>query len=161
MKSIPRQALCAGTFDPPTLGHLNIIERGLNVFDKLVVAVAPSLNKNPLLSVQDRVVLLQKILFKKTNIEITTFEGLLIEFAKKRKIFTLLRGIRNMSDYEFEYQMSLANKTLCPKIETLFMMTEGEYSHLSSTLIRDIIKQGGSCKGMIHPLVEKKLHEIL
>lgn len=152
-----KQAICAGSFDPPTLGHLNIIERGLKIFDKLIVAVATNTSKKPLLSVKDRVDLLTKLLKPHKNVEVTSFDGLLIDFAKRLKIKTLLRGIRNMNDYEYESQMALVNKALYPKLETVFMMTEGKYSHLSSTFIREILTFGGSCKGMIHPLVERLL----
>lgn len=154
-------AICAGSFDPPTLGHLNIIERGLKIFDKLIVAVANNTSKKPILSVKERVALLKELLKNQKNIEVTSFDGLLVDFAKSKKINTLLRGIRNMSDYEYESQMALVNKALYPELETVFMMTEGKYSHLRSTFIREILLSGGSCKGMIHPLVEKKLQEKL
>ena len=156
-----KTAICAGSFDPPTLGHLNIIERGLQIFDKLIVAVATNTAKKPILDVGERISLLKELLKNHKNIEVTTFEGLLINFAKGRKITTLLRGIRNMSDYEYESQMALVNKALYPELETVFMMTEGKYSHLRSTFIKEILLAGGSCKGMIHPLVEKKLKERL
>ncbi|MDP2600190.1 MAG: pantetheine-phosphate adenylyltransferase [Deltaproteobacteria bacterium] len=154
-------AICAGSFDPPTLGHLNIIERGLKIFEKLIVAVASNTSKKPVLSVKERVALLQELLKNHKNIEVTSFDGLLVDFAQSKKINTLLRGIRNMSDYEYESQMALVNKALYPELETVFMMTEGKYSHLRSTFIREILLSGGSCKGMIHPLVEKKLKEKL
>lgn len=152
-----KTAICAGSFDPPTLGHLNIIERGLKIFDKIIVAVAINISKQPVLKPKERVALLKELLKKHRNVEVTSFEGLLVDFAKKARCATLLRGIRNMSDYEYESQMALANKALHPEIETIFMMTEGQYSHLSSTIIREIIATGGSCKGMIHPLVERIL----
>lgn len=154
MTAPQKQAICAGTFDPPTLGHLNIIDRGLKIFDKLIVAVAINLDKKPLLTVAERVELLSALLKEHPNVEVTSFDGLLVQFTEQRKVFTLLRGIRNMSDYEYESQMALVNKALSPKIETVFMMTEGQYSHIRSTFIREILAVGGSCKGMIHPLVE-------
>lgn len=156
-----KKAICAGSFDPPTLGHLNIIERGLQIFDHLIVAVATNTSKKPILAVSERVDLLKRLLKKHANVDVTSFEGLLVDFARKQGIHTLLRGIRNMSDYEYESQMALVNKALHPKIETIFMMTEGEYAHLSSTFIREILVSGGSCKGMIHPEVEKKLKNSL
>lgn len=156
-----KKAICAGSFDPPTLGHLNIIERGLRIFDHLVVAVATNTSKNPILSVKERVEILKKLTKNHPNVEVTSFDGLLVKFASQQRIHTLLRGIRNMSDYEYESQMALVNKALQPKIETIFMMTEGEYAHLSSTFIREILTFGGSCKGMIHPLVEKMLKKKL
>ncbi len=156
-----KKAICAGSFDPPTLGHLNIIERGLNIFDTLIVAVANNTSKQPILTVAERILLLKELLTNYKNIEVTSFDGLLVDFAKERKVTTLLRGIRNMGDYEYESQMALVNKALYPELETIFMMTEGQYSHLRSTFIKEILMSGGSCKGMIHPLVEKKLKEKL
>ncbi|MDO8494051.1 MAG: pantetheine-phosphate adenylyltransferase [Deltaproteobacteria bacterium] len=155
------EAICAGSFDPPTLGHINIVERGLKIFDKITVAIAINISKQPILSVTERENLLKAMFKNNQNVEVTSFKGLLVEFAKKRKCHTLLRGIRNMSDYEYESQMSLANKALSPELDTIFMMTEGKYSHLSSSFIKGIIASGGSCKGMIHPLVEKVLKKKL
>ncbi|MDO8527060.1 MAG: pantetheine-phosphate adenylyltransferase [Deltaproteobacteria bacterium] len=157
IKTGNRTAICAGSFDPPTLGHFNIIERGLKIFDKLIVAVAINTSKNSLLSVKERVQLLTNLLKTKKNVEVVSFDGLLVDYACKRGVSALLRGIRNMSDYEYESQMAMVNKVLHPKLETVFMMTEGKYSHLSSTFIREILTFGGSCKGMIDPMVEEKL----
>lgn len=156
-----KKAICAGSFDPPTMGHLNIIERGLKIFDELIVAVAINTSKNPILSHQERVSLLEGLLADQPNVKVTSFEGLLAEFAKNQGTKTLLRGIRNMSDYEYESQMAMVNKSLYPEIETIFMMTEGKYSHLSSTFIKEILIFGGSTQGMIHPKVEKVLKEKL
>lgn len=156
-----KTAICAGSFDPPTLGHLNIIERGMKIFDRLIVAIGTNISKEPILTVEERMGLLNQLLKNHKNIEVTSFDGLLVDFAKQTECKTLLRGIRNMSDYEYESQMALVNKALHPKIETVFMMTEGKYSHLSSTFIREILVSGGSCKGMIHPLVEKLLRKKL
>lgn len=156
-----KRAICAGSFDPPTLGHLNIIERGLRIFDELIVAVAVNTAKKPILTPKERVALLQQLVEPNKNVEVTSFEGILVDFARKRGVHTLLRGIRNMGDYEYESQMALVNKALDPGIETIFLMTEGQYSHLSSTFIREILAFGGSCKGMIHPLVEKVLKKKL
>lgn len=160
---MPNQAICAGTFDPPTMGHINIIERGLKIFDKLIIAVASAspASKTPIFTVQERVEILREIFHKKDNVEIDTFNGLLVDYAQKIGCNTILRGIRTMSDYEYESQMALANKTLAPQIETIYMMTEGRYAHLSSSIIKEIISCGGSTKGMIHPLVENKLKEKL
>lgn len=156
-----KKGICAGSFDPPTLGHLNIIERGLKIFDELIVAVAINTSKAPILSAEERVTLLRRLLKDRPNVKVTSFEGLLVEFAKGKGAHTLLRGIRNMSDYEYESQMALVNKELHPDIETVFMMTEGKYSHLSSTFIKEILHFGGSTRGMIHPEVEQALKEKL
>lgn len=156
-----RVALCAGSFDPPTNGHINIIERGLRLFERIIVAVAVNTTKAPTLGPHERAEILKQIFGEEQRIEVVTFEGLLVDYAKQRKVPTLLRGIRNMSDYEYESQMALVNKTLHPEIDTVFMMTEGKYAHLSSSFIKEIVTYGGSGHGMIHPIVEKKLKEKL
>ena len=152
-------ALCPGSFDPPTDGHINIIERGLRVFDHIVVAVAINRSKKTLFSPEERVEMLKELLKKHKNVTIDSFEGLLVNYCQKKKIGTILRGIRTVSDYEYELQMSLANRILNPKLETIFMMTEGRYSHISSSIIKEVISFGGSGKSMIHPHVEKKIRE--
>lgn len=154
-------AICPGSFDPITNGHLNIIERGLKIFDKLVVAVAINKNKEPIFTPEERVLQLREIFKDYKNIEVDSFASLLVEYAKKRRINTVLRGIRNMSDYEYESQLTLANKTLASDLEFIYMMTEGKYAHLSSSFVKEIISFGGSGCGMIHPIVEKFLKEKL
>lgn len=153
--------ICTGSFDPPTNGHLNIIERALKAFDHVVVAIATNTSKQPILSPKERVGILKKIYADTPGVEIDVFEGLLVDYARKRGISRALRGIRNMSDYEYEYEMALTNKTLDPELETLFMMTEGKYAHLSSSIIKEVILFGGSLSGMIHPLVEEALRKKL
>lgn len=152
-----RYAICAGSFDPPTFGHINMIERGLKIFDKIVVAVVKNESKKATFTAEERIDMLQNILRNSPDVEFDSFAGLLVEYAKSKKIYTLLRGIRTVVDYEYELQMSLANRILEPKIETIFVMTEGRFSHISSSIIKEIIRLGGSCKGMIHPYVEKRL----
>jgi pantetheine-phosphate adenylyltransferase len=153
--------ICTGSFDPPTNGHLNIIKRALNTFDKVIVAVAINTSKTPTLPPEERVAILKEIYKDTPNVEVDAFEGLLVEYARKRGISQVLRGIRNMSDYEYEYEMALANKTLDPEMETLFMMTEGKYAHVSSSIIKEVIMFGGKLSGMIHPLVEEALRKKL
>lgn len=155
------KAICPGTFDPPSDGHLNIIARCLKIFDHVTVAVAISNSKNAIFAPQERVAMLKELLKNKKNVEIVSFKGLLVEYCRHNKISTIVRGIRTVQDYEFELQMSLANRNLDDSIETIFMMTEGRYSHISSTIIKQIISLGGSGAGMIHPLVEKKLRQKL
>lgn len=154
-------AICPGSFDPPTLGHLNIIERALKSFDRVIVAVAINTSKKGIFTPEERVNML-KILFKnRKNVEIDSFEGLLVDYVRKKKSHIILRGLRTVQDYEYELQMSLANKKMAPDLETIFMMTEAAYSHISSSIIKEVIYFGGSGEGMIHPLVEKKLKEKL
>lgn len=156
-----KQAICAGSFDPPTDGHINIIERGLKIFDRIVVAVATNTSKKPIFSTAERVAMLKEIFRDRANIEIDSFDGLLIEYARKRGIHTILRGLRSIGDYEYESQLALANKTLDPDVEIIYMMTEGKYAHLRSSIIKEIVSYGGLGTGMIHPVVEKKLREKL
>ncbi|MBI4238097.1 MAG: pantetheine-phosphate adenylyltransferase [Deltaproteobacteria bacterium] len=154
-------AICPGSFDPPTNGHLNIIERGLKLFDRLVVAIAVNTSKNPLFSADERVAMLREIFQAEPRIEVDAFEGLLVDYARRRHITTILRGIRTMSDYEYEFQMALVNKAMSPQMETVFMMTEGRYSHLSSTIIKDVIRFGGNATKMMHGIVEQRLRNKL
>ncbi len=156
-----RSIICAGSFDPPTNGHLNIVERALKLFDHVIIAVAVNTSKQSIFTPEERLGILKEIYRDTPGVEVDAFEGLLVDYARRRGISTILRGIRNMSDYEYEYQMALANKTLDPHVETLYMMTEGKYAHLSSTIIKEIITFGGSLAGMIHPLVESALRKKL
>lgn len=149
--------ICAGSFDPPTFGHINIIKRGLNIFDHVVVALARNSSKSALFSVDERIDIIQELFKNESRVTVETFEGLLVNYAKERQIFTLLRGIRTVADYEFELQMSLANRILEPSIETVFIMTEGKFSHISSSIIKEVISLGGSGKDMVHPFIEDKL----
>ncbi len=151
--------MCPGSFDPPTLGHLNIIERGIHLFDKIIVAVAINTSKKSIFTPEERVSMLKSLFKGRKNIEIDTFSGLLVNYARKKKAATILRGLRTVQDYEYEFQMALANQKMAPDIETIFMMTESSYSHISSSIIKEVIYFGGSGKGMIPSLVEKKLKE--
>ena len=154
-------AICPGSFDPPTLGHINIIKRSLTLFDQVIVAVAINRTKAPLFSVEERTDLLSKIFMEESRIQIDSFEGLLVQYAQNQNAQAILRGIRNMSDYEYESQMALANKTMAPEIETVVMMTECHFAHLSSTIIKDVIEHKNEESKMIHPLVKKALKKKL
>lgn len=159
---MPIIAVCPGSFDPPTEGHINIIERGLKLFDKVIVAVAVNSAKKNVFSAPERMDLLKELLKNKKNVEVDTFEDrLLVDYVRSKGARVILRGLRTIQDYEYEFQMALANKSLAPEIETVFMMTESQYSHLSSSLIREILALGGPAAGMIHPTVEKKIREKL
>lgn len=154
-------AICAGSFDPPSFGHINIIERGLKIFDRIIVAIAVNSAKKTLLTPDERIDILKQIFKNEPRVAFDYFDGLLVNYAREKKINTLLRGIRTVSDYEYELQISLANRMLEPKIETVFMMTEGRFSHISSSIIKEVISLGGSGKDMIHPFVEEKLKKKL
>lgn len=154
-----KQAICAGSFDPPTNGHINIIERGLEIFDRLIVAVAKNTSKQSIFTPAERVAMLREIFKGKKNVEVDCFEGLLVNYAREKGVHTILRGLRSVGDYDYETQIALANKTLDPGVEIIYMMTEGKYAHLRSSIIKEIVTFGGTLCGMVHPVVEKKLKE--
>jgi pantetheine-phosphate adenylyltransferase len=152
-------AVYPGFFDPFTLGHLNIVERAVKVFDRVVVAIAEDSIKKPMFTSNERLGIVREILTQTPNVEVETFGGLLVTYLRKKHCNFLLRGIRTVSDFEFEYQMALANKDMAQDIETFFMMTEGKYSYLSSTVIKEIARLGGDISNMVPPLVAKRVKQ--
>ncbi|HSE83724.1 MAG TPA: pantetheine-phosphate adenylyltransferase [Thermodesulfobacteriota bacterium] len=156
-----RVAIYPGSFDPFTNGHINIIERGIKVFDNIIVAVAHNVSKKTTFTLEERVEIIDGLFKGRPDVKVDYFEGLLVDYARKIGVNTVLRGMRTVSDFEYELQMALSNKTLYPELDTIFMVTEGTYSHISSSLIKEIITLGGSAKGMVPEIVEKKLREKL
>lgn len=152
-------AIYAGSFDPFTKGHQNVIDRGLRVFDKIIVALAHNVSKKTIFSFDDRIEIIKEIYKDRDNIVVDSFEGLLVDYSKKIGTSVLLRGMRSVSDFEYELQMALANKTLYSEIETIFIVTDSKYSHISSSLIREIVSLGGSVKKMVPGVVERRLKE--
>lgn len=150
-------AIYPGSFDPFTRGHQNVIERGLKVFSKIIVAVANNTSKSTTFTVKERVNIIKGLFKNRPEIIVDSFQGLLVDYAGKMGTNVFLRGMRSVSDFEYELQMALANKTLNPNIETVFIVTDSEFSHISSSLIREIIVLGGSVKNMVPDIVEKKL----
>ena len=154
-------AMYPGSFDPPTNGHLDLIERGSKIFDELVVAILRNADKAPLFSVSERRVMLEAMTAVFRNVRVETFDGLMVDYAAKIKASAVLRGIRAISDYEYELQMALMNRKLQPDLETVFMMPAEQYSYLSSRLVREIAQLGGSVKDLVPELVEQRLKEKL
>ncbi|HEY4979041.1 MAG TPA: pantetheine-phosphate adenylyltransferase [Candidatus Acidoferrum sp.] len=150
-------AIYPGSFDPVTNGHLDLIERGEKMFDKLIVAVLSNVEKQPLFSVAERVEMLRDVTKQWDSVEIDVFEGLLVDYARKRGAAVILRGIRAISDYEFELQMALMNRKFEPLLETVFMLPSETYSYLSSKLVREIARLGGPTTGLVPPIVEQRL----
>lgn len=150
-------AIYPGSFDPVTNGHLDLIDRGAKIFDHLVVAVLRNQEKQPLFSVEERVEMLREVTGHRPNVEVAVFHGLLMDFARQRNADVILRGIRAISDYEFEFQMALMNRKLEPDVETVFMMPAEAFSYLSSHLVREVARLGGSVKDLVPPLVEERL----
>lgn len=150
-------AIYPGSFDPVTNGHLDLIERGEKMFDLLIVAVLRNAEKSPLFSVQERVEMLREVTKQWTGVEVDVFDGLLVDYARKRGAGVILRGIRAVSDYEYELQMALMNRKLEARLETVFMLPGLSYSYLSSKLVREIAQLGASLKGLVPPIVEERL----
>ena len=150
-------AIYPGSFDPVTNGHLDLIERGAKIFGRLIVAVLRNLDKDPLFSVTERMAMLHEVTQEWPNVEVDVFDGLLMDYARQKKAQVILRGIRAISDYEYELQMALMNRKLEPAIETVFMMPAEAYSYLSSRLVREIARLGGSVRDLVPPLVEERL----
>lgn len=142
-------ALYPGSFDPVTMGHLDIIKRSANIFDFVYVSVAVNSSKQPVFSTQQRIRYLQAVTKDIGNVEVVTFNGLLVEAAKKYKAGIIIKGLRAISDFEFEFQMALMNKKLAADVETLFMATNTSYSYLSSSLVKEVAKLGGCIKGLV------------
>ena len=157
-----KTAIYPGTFDPVTNGHLDIIERSGHLFGKIVVAILINPEKDPIFSAEARKKLIEEALESSMpDVEVDVFQGLLVDYAKRKDADVIIRGIRAVSDYEYELQMALMNRRLEPGIETLFMLPAENYSYLSSHLVREIAENGGSISGLVPEVVEKRLLEIL
>jgi pantetheine-phosphate adenylyltransferase len=152
-----RRAIYPGSFDPVTNGHLDVIERARKLFDEVVVAVAHNDEKQPLFSLEHRLDLLRETAGKIGNVRIAEFEGLLVEFARKEHAGAVVRGLRAISDFEFEFQMALMNRKLDPAVETIFLMPKEEYSYLSSRIVKEIARLGGDVSGFVPACVAKAL----
>ena len=150
-----------GTFDPITYGHLDIIERACCIFDKVLVAVAENPWKNPLFTLRERVEMVKETTSSLSRVAVESFSGLLVEFAREKKCKVILRGVREISDFEYEFQMALSNRRIAPEIETIFMMPKENYSFFSSRIIKEIASLGGKLEEFVPPLVAEKLREKL
>lgn len=154
-------AVCSGSFDPVTYGHLDIISRSSKIFDKVIVAVLINSKKKSLFSVEERVELLRQATAGMDNVEIDSFEGLLIDYMKKRGARVIIRGLRAVSDFEYEMQVASINKKLDEEVETFFMMTNNQYSYLSSSIVKEVASYKASVGDLVPPVVEKALKEKL
>jgi pantetheine-phosphate adenylyltransferase len=152
-------AIYPGSFDPLTNGHLDLIERGSQLFDHLVVAILTNLEKDPLFTLEERVTMLRETTTGMGNVSVDTFSGLLVDYATQKKAQVIMRGVRAFSDYEYELQMALMNRKLQPHLETVFLMPAESYSYVSSRLVKEIFRHGGSVKGLVPPVVEKRLQQ--
>jgi pantetheine-phosphate adenylyltransferase len=152
-----KRAIYPGTFDPITYGHLDIIRRGLLLFDEIIIAVAEISKKEILFSVQERVELIKEATREFSNLKVESFKGLVVDYARAKNIRIILRGLRMISDFEYEFQMALTNRKLAPEIETIFMMTSEKYSFISSRLIKEAVSLGADVSEFVPPVVYKAL----
>jgi pantetheine-phosphate adenylyltransferase len=154
---MPVRAIYPGTFDPPTNGHVDLIQRGSKLFDHLTVAVLNNPGKDPLFTVEERVEMLKEVTAAIGNVSVATFDGLMVEFARQQGASAVLRGIRAISDYEHEFQMALMNRRLAPEVETVFLQPAGRYSFVSSRMVKEVFSFGGDVSGLVPPNVLKRL----
>ena len=151
------KALYPGTFDPPTNGHVDLIQRGSKLFEHLTVGILNNPVKNPLFTVEERVQMLREATSQLENVSVATFDGLMVDFARQLGAKAVLRGIRAISDYEHEFQMALMNRRLAPEIETVFLQPAGRYSFISSRMLKEVFSFGGDVTGLVPPNVLKRL----
>jgi pantetheine-phosphate adenylyltransferase len=154
-------AIYPGSFDPITNGHLDLIQRGSRLFDRLIVSILRNENKSPLFSVEARMEMLREVVKDYPNVEVDSFNGLLVDYAEKREAQVLLRGIRAISDYEYELQTALMNRRLRSSLETVFLLSNEAYSFISSRLIKEVFSLGGNISGLVPPCVEERLQRQL
>jgi pantetheine-phosphate adenylyltransferase len=152
-------AVYPGSFDPLTNGHVDIIERGTHLFDKIIVAILVNVDKSPLFSKSERVEIVRDVFKGRPNVEVDTFDGLLVDYLTRRKADVIVRGLRALSDFEAEFQMALMNRRLGPNIETVFMMPAEQYTYISSRLIKEVFSLGGQVRGLVPEIVETRLKE--
>ena len=152
-------AVYPGSFDPLTNGHVDIITRGARLFDRIIVAVLVNAEKAPLFSTAERLEIARDVFKDHANVEIDSFDGLLVDYMERRKAQVIVRGLRAVSDFEFEFQMALMNQRLKPRIETVFMMPAEKYTYISSRLIKEVFSLGGRVHGLVPDVVEKRLGE--
>jgi len=153
------KAVYPGSFDPITNGHVNIVERGLKIFDQITIAVLENPKKTPLFPTEERTEMIRDIFKDQKEIEVKAFDGLLVDFARNNNAKILIRGLRAISDFEYEFQMALMNRKLDPGIETFFMMPNLDYSFLSSNLVKEVSMLGGCLEGLVPQKIEKKLRD--
>lgn len=154
-----RIAVYPGSFDPITNGHLDILHRGLKLFDKVIIAIAHNAEKKPLFSVEERLQMIKEVVQGLDNVVVDSFDGLLVDYVRRVKARFIIRGLRAMSDFEYEFQMASVNRTLNGQVDTIFMMTSKDYFFVSSRTIKEVAELGGCVEKFVPPVVERKLKE--
>ena len=155
----PRVAIYPGSFDPLTSGHVDIIERGSHIFDSIIVAILANAEKVPLFTENERIAIIKEVFKDNKHVQVETFKGLLVDYAQMKKATVLVRGLRAVSDFEYEFQMALMNRHLAPDVETVFMMPAEHYSYLSSRLVKEVFQLGGNVHKLVPAVVERRLRE--
>ena len=153
----PRVAIYPGSFDPLTSGHVDIIERGAKIFDSIIVAILVNAEKVPLFTESERIAIIKEVFKDLKNVQAETFNGLLVDYAQEKNATVLVRGLRAVSDFEYEFQMALMNRHLAPGLETVFMMPDEKYTFVSSRLIKEVFMLGGEVSSLVPPVVEQRL----
>ena len=161
MSISPKTAIYPGSFDPITLGHMDVIDRAIKIFDKVVLTVATHRDKGPLFDLEERIDMIRESTNKFEKVEVTSSEGLIVDFAEEKGAVALIRGLRFVSDIEFEFQLAWMNRNLNAEIITVFLMTDARYTHLNSTIIREVTTLGGNVDNFVTPYVSQKLKEKL
>ena len=154
---MPTVAVYPGSFDPLTNGHVDIILRGARLFDRIIVAILVNAEKLPLFSIDERIEIARAVFTDHANVEVDTFDGLLVDYIERRRAQVIVRGLRAVSDFEFEFQMALMNRRLNPQFETVFMMPAEQYTYISSRLIKEVFALGGRVHGLVPDMVEERL----
>jgi pantetheine-phosphate adenylyltransferase len=158
-KPTPRIAVYPGSFDPLTNGHVDIIQRGARLFDRIVIALLINIGKSPLFTIEERVQIVREVFRDQPNVEVDTFEGLLVDYARRRDASVIVRGLRVISDFEYELQMALMNRRLSSDLETVFMMPAETYTYVSSRLVKEVVALGGPIEGLVPDVVEARLRQ--
>ena len=158
---IVRRAICPGSFDPVTFGHLDVITRAAAIFDEVIVAVAVNLEKNPMFTVAERLEMLREVTAHMPNVVIDQFDGLLVHYAREKQAIAIVKGLRAVTDFVSEFQMALMNRQLDGGMETLFMMASAEHSYLSSSVAKEIASLGGEVTGLVPEVVQKRIQAVM
>ncbi len=156
-----RIAIYPGTFDPITNGHLDILERAMKLFDKVIITIARNSSKSPLFTEEERLDLIRRVVAPFKNVEVDSFDGLLVEYARKQNASAVVRGLRAISDFEYEFQMALMNRKLSESLVTVFLMPNEKYTYLNSSIVREIARLGGNINGFVPPEVQQALEQKL
>ena len=152
-----RSAIYPGTFDPITYGHIDVVERAVTIFDKVIVLVARNTTKKPFFSDDERIAMIRKVFRKNRRVEVDGFDGLLVNYARRKGSSVIIRGLRAVSDFEYEFQMALTNRKLDPHIDTVFLVPGEQYTYLNSTIVREVAMLGGNVSDFVPPLVRRHL----